>query len=100
MAASGSSFIPTSLAHADNLGEGHPRATALTPGCKLSHAVQESDKAPWWSPAVFLGLFSPIVGPGHEHSLLDAVAVPSYPRHARLERDLAIWLTEEVFDKL
>ncbi|GFS94092.1 band 4.1-like protein 4A [Trichonephila clavipes] len=30
----------------------------------------------------------------------DAVAFPSYPRHARLERDLAIWLTKGVFDKL
>ncbi|GFX27658.1 hypothetical protein TNCV_107561 [Trichonephila clavipes] len=38
--------------------------------------------------------------PGHEHSLLDAVAFPSYPRLARLERDLMIWLIKEVFDKL
>ncbi|GFS96067.1 uncharacterized protein TNCV_3308901 [Trichonephila clavipes] len=38
--------------------------------------------------------------PGLEHSLLDAVAYPSYPRQARLERDLAICLTKEVFDKL
>ncbi|GFV76132.1 hypothetical protein TNCV_4672211 [Trichonephila clavipes] len=38
--------------------------------------------------------------PGHEHSLLDTIAFPSYPRHAQLERDLAIWLTKEVFDKL
>ncbi|GFX86335.1 uncharacterized protein TNCV_2562171 [Trichonephila clavipes] len=29
MAASSSSFIPTSLAHADNLGEGHPREAPL-----------------------------------------------------------------------
>ncbi|GFT62155.1 hypothetical protein TNCV_2062331 [Trichonephila clavipes] len=37
---------------------------------------------------------------GHKHSQFDAIAFPSYPRHARLERDPAIWLTKEVFDKL
>ncbi|GFW59656.1 histidine triad nucleotide-binding protein 3 [Trichonephila clavipes] len=31
----------------------------------------------------------PDARPGHQHSLLDAVAFPSYTRHARLERDLA-----------
>ncbi|GFW98233.1 hypothetical protein TNCV_331851 [Trichonephila clavipes] len=62
--------------------------------------MQWNDKVSWWSLAVFLDQFSPIVGPGHEHSLLDAVAFSSYPRHDRLERDLAIWLTKEVFDKL
>ncbi|GFU98627.1 uncharacterized protein TNCV_3654581 [Trichonephila clavipes] len=50
---------------------------------------KKSDKAPQWSPAVFLDKFSPIVGPGHEHYLLEAVAFPSYPRHAQLERYLA-----------
>ncbi|GFW68595.1 disheveled-associated activator of morphogenesis 2 [Trichonephila clavipes] len=38
--------------------------------------------------------------PGHQHSLVDAVAFTSYLRHARLERDLAIWLVKKVFDKL
>ncbi|GFV07017.1 hypothetical protein TNCV_2663961 [Trichonephila clavipes] len=37
---------------------------------------------------------------GHKHSQFDAIAFPSYPRHARLETDPAIWLTKEVFDKL
>ncbi|GFX36202.1 low-density lipoprotein receptor-related protein 2 [Trichonephila clavipes] len=40
------------------------------------------------------------VASGHQHFLVEAVAFPSYPRHARLERDLAIWLTKEKFDKL
>ncbi|GFV77218.1 hypothetical protein TNCV_444481 [Trichonephila clavipes] len=35
---------------------------------------------------VFIAEF---VGAGHQHSLVDAVAFPSYPRHARLARDLA-----------
>ncbi|GFW39362.1 hypothetical protein TNCV_1833451 [Trichonephila clavipes] len=39
-------------------------------------------------------------GPGHQHSPVDAVTFPSYPRHARLERDLEIWLAKEMFDKL
>ncbi|GFW94778.1 DUF4817 domain-containing protein [Trichonephila clavipes] len=38
--------------------------------------------------------------PGHQHSLLDAVVFPSYLRYVRLERDLAIWLAKEMFDKL
>ncbi|GFV56934.1 uncharacterized protein TNCV_1869751 [Trichonephila clavipes] len=41
-----------------------------------------------------------MVGPGHRHSLIDAVAFPTYLRHARLERDLLIWLAQKVFDKL
>ncbi|GFX18160.1 hypothetical protein TNCV_1578391 [Trichonephila clavipes] len=42
-----------------------------------------------------------IIGPGHQHSLVDAVAFPSYPRHALLKRDLTIWLTKiRRFDKL
>ncbi|GFT27997.1 hypothetical protein TNCV_644051 [Trichonephila clavipes] len=40
--------------------------------------------------------FAPIVGPGHQHSLVDAVALISYPRHTRLERELAIWLPKKV----
>ncbi|GFW86937.1 cytochrome P450 4C1 [Trichonephila clavipes] len=40
------------------------------------------------------------VKPGHQDSLVDAVVFPSYPRHDSLERDLAIWLAKEVFDKL
>ncbi|GFX10118.1 hypothetical protein TNCV_1865161 [Trichonephila clavipes] len=53
-----------------------------------------------WSPAVFIAKFAPNVRPGHQHSLVDAVAFPSYPRHARLERDLAIWRAKKVFDML
>ncbi|GFW39549.1 transposable element Tc1 transposase [Trichonephila clavipes] len=48
-----------------------------------------SDKAHLWSPAVFLAKFAPIVGLGHQHSMADAVAFLSYPRHAQLEIDLA-----------
>ncbi|GFV40161.1 hypothetical protein TNCV_3953581 [Trichonephila clavipes] len=66
----------------------------------VTRRAKKSDKAPWWSPAVFLDKFSPIVRPAHEHSLLDAVAFPLYLRHARLERDLVIWLAKEVFGKL
>ncbi|GFV38683.1 hypothetical protein TNCV_4420511 [Trichonephila clavipes] len=40
------------------------------------------------------------IGQGHRHFLVDAVTFPSYPRHAILERDIVIWLTKEVFDKL
>ncbi|GFS98490.1 hypothetical protein TNCV_3478801 [Trichonephila clavipes] len=50
-----------------------------------------------------LGIVSNDMGniwPGQEHSLLDPVAFPSYPRHARFETDLAIWLVKEVFEKL
>ncbi|GFS80857.1 uncharacterized protein TNCV_126201 [Trichonephila clavipes] len=36
----------------------------------------------------------------HQHSVVEAFAFPSYPRHARLERDLVIRLAKEVFDKL
>ncbi|GFV01426.1 hypothetical protein TNCV_2960201 [Trichonephila clavipes] len=49
---------------------------------------------------VLIAKFAPIVGPGHQHSLVDAVIFPSYSRHARLERDLTIWLAKEGFDKL
>ncbi|GFY17090.1 hypothetical protein TNCV_1088661 [Trichonephila clavipes] len=38
--------------------------------------------------------------PGHQHSLVDAVAFSSYPRHVGLERDLVIWLAKELFEKL
>ncbi|GFX40038.1 hypothetical protein TNCV_2273211 [Trichonephila clavipes] len=38
---------------------------------------------------VFLAKFAPIVESGYQHFLIDAVAFPSYSRHARLERDLA-----------
>ncbi|GFT28149.1 hypothetical protein TNCV_645231 [Trichonephila clavipes] len=38
---------------------------------------------------LFPAKFSPIFGSGHQHSLIDEVAFPSYLRHARLERDLA-----------
>ncbi|GFV30186.1 hypothetical protein TNCV_96631 [Trichonephila clavipes] len=38
--------------------------------------------------------------PGHQHSLVDAVAFPAYPRDSGLERDLVIWLTKGMFDKL
>ncbi|GFV80625.1 hypothetical protein TNCV_4617871 [Trichonephila clavipes] len=54
----------------------------------LPHDVALSDKAPLWSPAVFIAKFAPIVGPGHQHYMADAVAFLSYPRNARLERDL------------
>ncbi|GFT25741.1 adhesion G protein-coupled receptor B2 [Trichonephila clavipes] len=36
----------------------------------------------------------------NQHYMVDAVAFPSYPRYARLERNLVIWLAKEVFDKL
>ncbi|GFX51339.1 transposable element Tc3 transposase [Trichonephila clavipes] len=49
------------------------------------------------SPTVFLVKCAPIVELGHQHSLVDAVAFPSYPRHARLDRDMA---GKEVFDRL
>ncbi|GFV61853.1 hypothetical protein TNCV_4106581 [Trichonephila clavipes] len=39
-------------------------------------------------------------GQGRQLSLVDAVAFPSYPKHALLKRDLAIWLSKEVFGKL
>ncbi|GFY03898.1 transposable element Tcb1 transposase [Trichonephila clavipes] len=39
MAASSSSFIPTPLAHADNLGEGHPRVSARTIRRRLQQSV-------------------------------------------------------------
>ncbi|GFW61132.1 hypothetical protein TNCV_4873421 [Trichonephila clavipes] len=71
----------------------------LLPGCKLPHDVPQKDKAPRCSLAVFLLKFSPIFGPGYQHSQVDAVAFPSYPRYARLERDLVIWLARETFDK-
>ncbi|GFW49491.1 uncharacterized protein TNCV_2842721 [Trichonephila clavipes] len=67
--------------------------------CKLPHDVALSDKAPLWSPVVFLAKFAPIVGSGHQYSMADAVAF-LYPRHARLERDLANWWAKEVFEKL
>ncbi|GFX31792.1 protein GVQW3 [Trichonephila clavipes] len=73
---------------------------ANTSGCKLPHYVGYSEKASWWSPAVFLAKFAPIIGPGHQYSLVDAVSFPSYPRRALLKRDLTIWLAKEVFDKL
>ncbi|GFU46422.1 hypothetical protein TNCV_1280681 [Trichonephila clavipes] len=57
-------------------------------------------KAPWWSPAVFLAKFAPIFRSSDQHSMADAVAFLSYPKHTRLERNLAIWLAKEVFDKL
>ncbi|GFX37855.1 uncharacterized protein TNCV_1823111 [Trichonephila clavipes] len=69
-------------------------------GCKLPHDVALSDKAPLWSPVVFLAKFAPIVGSGHQHSMADAVAFLSHPRHARLERNLVNWLARKVFDKL
>ncbi|GFX01163.1 hypothetical protein TNCV_4581291 [Trichonephila clavipes] len=37
---------------------------------------------------------------GDQHSPVDAVSFLSYPRHARLERRLVIWLVKKVFDKL
>ncbi|GFX63225.1 focal adhesion kinase 1 [Trichonephila clavipes] len=52
------------------------------------------------SPALFVTIFAPIVGLGHQHSLVDVVAFSSYPRHARLEKDFMIWLAKIVFDKL
>ncbi|GFX87157.1 uncharacterized protein TNCV_4077441 [Trichonephila clavipes] len=68
--------------------------------CKLPHDVAFSDKAHLWSPAIFLTKFAPIVGSGHQHSMVDAVPFLSYPRHAGLERDLVNWVVKEVFDKL
>ncbi|GFX88784.1 hypothetical protein TNCV_1558291 [Trichonephila clavipes] len=59
-----------------------------------------SDKAPRRSPVVVLAKFAPIVEPGLQHTLVDAVAFPLYPRHAQVDRDIAIWLAREVFDKL
>ncbi|GFV24872.1 hypothetical protein TNCV_883401 [Trichonephila clavipes] len=48
-----------------------------------------SDKAPRWSPAVFLAKFAPIIGQGYQHSLVNEVAFPLYPNHAPLKSDLA-----------
>ncbi|GFU40226.1 hypothetical protein TNCV_3624551 [Trichonephila clavipes] len=42
--------------------------------------------------------FPPIIGQGHQHSLVDEIVFPSHPRHALLKKDLAIWLAKEVFD--
>ncbi|PRD36163.1 UNVERIFIED_CONTAM: hypothetical protein NCL1_09471 [Trichonephila clavipes] len=64
---------------------------------KLPHDEALSDKEPLSSPALFLARFLPIAGSGIQHSMADAL---SYPRHARLERDLVNWLTKKVFDKL
>ncbi|GFY02802.1 hypothetical protein TNCV_3506821 [Trichonephila clavipes] len=33
-----------------------------------------------------------MVGSGHQHSLVDAVVLPSSLRYVQLKRDLAIWL--------
>ncbi|GFW35005.1 hypothetical protein TNCV_979431 [Trichonephila clavipes] len=44
--------------------------------------------------------FVSIVGPDHQHSLVDAATFSSYSRNARLERELVIWLTKEVSHKL
>ncbi|GFW04882.1 hypothetical protein TNCV_4881171 [Trichonephila clavipes] len=49
---------------------------------------------------VFLLKFPSIIGPGHQNSRVEAGTFPPYPRHARLERDLTIWLDKEVLDKL
>ncbi|GFU87162.1 hypothetical protein TNCV_2715101 [Trichonephila clavipes] len=75
-------------------------STSHQPGCKLPHDVAQNDKAFGWSPTVFLAKFAPIVGLGHQLSLVDAVTFPSYPRHARLKKDLVVWVAKEVFDKL
>ncbi|GFV56595.1 SUN domain-containing ossification factor [Trichonephila clavipes] len=45
--------------------------------CDTIEATQ-SDKGPCWSPTAFLAKLAPIVGPGHQHSLVDAVTFPSY----------------------
>ncbi|GFX87687.1 tyrosine-protein kinase Btk29A [Trichonephila clavipes] len=62
-----------------------------------------------WAPPEVLGytrfssksdVWAYVVGPGHQHSLVNAITFPSYPRHAVLMRDLVIWMAKEVFDKM
>ncbi|GFT72478.1 hypothetical protein TNCV_973531 [Trichonephila clavipes] len=83
------------LQHKTFKNEKHVEAVIAQSGRKLPHEVTVIKH-----PMVFLAKFAPMVGPGHQHSLIDAVAFPSYARHALLERDLVIWLAKEVFDKL
>ncbi|GFW31657.1 hypothetical protein TNCV_4683301 [Trichonephila clavipes] len=64
------------------------------------HTTGYSHKARCWSLEVFLAKFAPIVKPGHQHSLGDAVAFPSYPDMLDWRKMWWFWLAEEVFDKL
>ncbi|GFT45125.1 hypothetical protein TNCV_4154181 [Trichonephila clavipes] len=44
---------------------------------------------------IFLAKYAATVRPSLQNSPVDAISFSPYPRHARLERDLAIWLVKD-----
>ncbi|GFU07352.1 DDE_3 domain-containing protein [Trichonephila clavipes] len=58
------------------------------PSCHSVHDLELADQ-------VCLAKYAAIVRPSLQNSPVDAISFSPYPRHTRLERDLAIWLVKK-----